>query len=163
MTDLLKRNIAYARVWSVQTEPTLPAELAEDLAGRGFVAGVSDVDLKGALMNEAGLGDAHFEIDGEPLRFLSMSSSKGNGCTVRVKQATDADPVPPRGQAAVRHPRLVYLIEAGGPAHSDRNLCENLAEALLMRTGGLAEVGGRGVKGNRPELYHSRWIGKIKN
>ena len=158
----LRRNIAFARVWSVQAEAVLPAELAEDLTDRGFVPGVSDVAVTSAPMNEAGLGLARFEVGGEPLRFLSLSSSRGDGCTIAVRAASDADPVPPRAQAAVRRPRLVYVIEASGPAHSDRNLCENLAEALLVRTGGLAEVGGRGVKGNRPELYQSRWIGKIK-
>jgi hypothetical protein len=161
MTEL-KRNIAAARVWTVQADPVLPADLADDLTDRGFVPGVIDVERVGELMNEAGLADARWTPDGEGLRFVSLSSSKGEGCVVRVKLATDADPVPPTGRNAVRHPRLVYLIEAGGPAHSDRNLCENLAEALLVRTGGLVEVVGRGVKGNKPTLYRNRWLGQIK-
>jgi hypothetical protein len=161
VTDL-KRNVAFARVWTVQGDATLPADLADDLTDRGFVPGVIDIAGEGALMNEVGLADARLTPDGEGLRFVSLSSSKGGGCVVRVKLATDADPVPPEGRSAVRHPRLVYLIEAAGQAHSDRNLCENIAEALLVRTGGLAEVGGRGVKGNKPTLYRNRWLGQIK-
>ncbi len=162
MTEL-KRNIAFARVWTVHPEPILPADLADDLTDRGFVPGTIDVNGEGALMNEVGLADARLVEDGEGLRFVSLSSSKGGGCVVRVKTATDeADPVPPTGRNAVRHPRLVYYVEAAGPAHSDRNLCENLAEALLVRTGGLAEVVGRGVKGNKPTMYRNRWLGQIK-
>lgn len=162
MTEL-KRNVAFARVWTVQSEAVVPADLADDLTDRGFVPGVIDIAGEGALMNEVGLADARLTPEGDGLRFVSLSSSKGGGCTVKVKNATDEhDPVPPEGRNAVRHPRLVYLVEAAGQAHSDRNLCENLAEALLVRTGGLAEVGGRGVKGNKPTLYRNRWLGQIK-
>jgi hypothetical protein len=162
MTEL-KRNIAFARVWTVQTEPILPGDLADDLTDRGFVPGTIDVNGEGALMNEVGLADARLIPDHEGLRFVSLSSSKGGGCVVRIKTATEeADPVPPTGRNAVRHPRLVYYVEAASAAHSDRNLCENLAEALLVRTGGLAEVVGRGVKGNKPTMYRNRWLGQIK-
>jgi len=162
MTEL-KRNVAFARVWTVQSEAAIPADIAGDLTDRGFVPGVIELAGEGALMNEVGLADARFTPEDDGLRFVSLSSSKGGGCTVRVKHATENDPVPPEGRNVVRNARLVYLIEAAGQAHSDRNLCENLAEALLVRTGGLAEVGGRGVKGNKPTIYRNRWLGQIKS
>jgi hypothetical protein len=41
-------------------------------------------------------------------------------------------------------------VDAGGPGNSDRALCENIAETIMLLTGGLVEIGGLGVKGNRP-------------
>ena len=47
MTEL-KRNVAFARVWTVQSEAVLPADLADDLTDRGFVPGVIDIAGVGA-------------------------------------------------------------------------------------------------------------------
>src|SRR5204863_5765713 len=36
------RNVAYARVWTAQRVPVLPADLADALYGRGFMPGFTD-------------------------------------------------------------------------------------------------------------------------
>ena len=63
----------------------------------------------------------------------------------------------------VPRPALVYVLTASGPSHSDRNLCEHLAEALMEMTGGVAQVGGRGTRGNRPVLYREPWLGSLRD
>jgi hypothetical protein len=157
------RNVAYARVWTAQREPVLPADLADALYGRGFMPGVTDPEGVAAPVAEAGLADARFEPGGAGFRVISLTSSRGAGCRVAVKTASEADlPDDYRARRAVPRPHLVYELEAGGPSHSDRNLCENIAEALLLMTGGLVEIGGLGTKGNRPVLHSSSWIGAIK-
>jgi len=157
------RNIAYARVWTAQREPVLPADLADALYGRGFMPGFTDPEGIAAPVAEAGLADARFAPGGDGFRVISLTSSRGAGCCVAVNTASEADlPDDYRARRAVPRPRLVYVLEAGGPSHSDRNLCENLAEALLLMTGGLVEIGGLGTKGNRLVLYSSSWIGAIK-
>jgi len=160
----LPRGVPYARVWASQAVPVLPADLADALTARGFVPGVSDPEGATAAMSEAGLADARFEV-GEPgYRVVSLSSSRGNGCVISVHDA-DAASLPDDliARRTVPKPKLVYLLIAGGPSNSDRNLCENLAEALMLLTGGLVQIGGRGPKsGNRPELYNRVWLGSIR-
>jgi hypothetical protein len=156
------RNVAYARVWTSRAEPVGVAALSDELYARGFMPGVTDPAGTAPMRNGAGLADARFEIGGEGFRFVSLSSAKGQGCVVTVK-ASDATELPDDriAKRTVPRPKLCYTVQAGGPAHSDRNLCENLAEALLLMTGGLVELGGLGTKGNRPNLYKSRWVGDV--
>jgi len=156
------RNIAYARVWTARAEPVEVAALADELYARGFVPGVTDPDAKTAALNGAGLADARFTVDGEGFRFVSLSSGKGRGCLVTVHTSNAADlPDDRLARRTVPRPKLRYVVEAGGPAHSDRNLCENVAEALMVMCDGLVELGGLGTKGNRPNLYKSRWVGDV--
>ncbi len=161
MTEL-PRGVAIAYVWTHVTTPLTPAELADFLSERGFVPGVTDES--GTIHADTGLAEARFVVDGPAWGFLSLSSSKGNGCTVTALSA-DAEPMPDDYvlKRAVRKPRLVYQVIAGGPSNSDRNLCENLAEALLVAQNGAVAIAGRGVKGNRPAYYTNPWIGEIKH
>jgi hypothetical protein len=125
--------------------------------------GFTDPDGAAATVTEAGLADARFELGGAGYRIVSLTSGRGNGCLVAVRAATDVDlPDDYVARRAVPHPHLVYAVEAGGPSNSDRNLCENIAEALLLMTGGLVQIGGLGTKGNKPVLYTSSWVGTIK-
>ena len=157
------RGVAYARVFTGQREPITPSELYDALYGRGFLPGFTDPETKNPPLADAGLADAAFAIGGEGFRILSMTSSKGAGCTIRVEACTASDlPDEYLARRAVPRPHLVYFIEAGGPSHSDRNLCENMAEALMLATNGVVFIGGLGVKGNRPKLYTTSWIGEIK-
>lgn len=161
MTEL-PRGVAFARVWTHEPVPTTPALLADLLTERGFVPGVADAE--GTIHAETGLAQAQFTLGGEPWRFFSLSSSKGAGCTVQIA-SPETEPMPDDyvAKRAVRHPRLVYIILAGGPSNSDRNLCENLAEAILVELNGAVEIAGRGTKGNKPSVYTSPWIGDIKH
>lgn len=161
MTEL-PRGVAVAHVWTHATAPLTPAELADFLSERGFVPGVADES--GTIHADTGLAEARFEIDGPAWGFLSLSSSKGNGCTVTALSA-DAEPMPDDYilKRAVRKARLVYRVIAGGPSNSDRNLCENLAEALLVAQNGAVQIAGRGTKGNKPANYTNPWIGEIKH
>ncbi len=157
------RGVAYARVWTAQSEPLTPAQITDELYGRGFAPGVTDENATRPALADAGLADARFIVGGEGFRFLNLSSSKGNGCVVTVATATAADlPDDYLSRRTVPHPKLVYRLEAGGPSNSDRNLCENLAETLFLLAEGLVEIGGLGTKGNRPNIYHRTWLGKIK-
>lgn len=156
------RNVAYARVWTSKAEPVLVARLSDELYGRGFMPGVSDAGGKGPTLSDAGLADARFEVDGPGFRFVNLSSSKGGGCVVTVRASSPEDrPDDLIARRTVPKPKLCYFVEAGGPAHSDRNLCENIAEALLVIGDGLVQIGGLGTKGNRPVLYKSPWIGDV--
>jgi hypothetical protein len=158
------RGVPYARVFTAQATPVLPADLADALTGRGFVPGFSDPDNKTAPLQEAGLAEARFTVGDSGYRILSLSSSRGDGCRIAVRAAS-ADDLPDDylARRTVARPKLVYLLLAGGPGNSDRNLCENIAEALLLLTSGLVEIAGRGVRGgNRPTLYNSFWLGSIR-
>lgn len=160
----IARGVPFARVFTGQSTLVLPADLADALTGRGFVPGFTDPEGKNAALHEAGLAEARFEEGGEGFRIVSLSSSRGNGCRVMVR-ASKANELPDDylARRAVPKPRMVYLLLAGGPGNSDRNLCENIAEALMILTNGLAEVGGRGPKGgNRPQLHDSFWLGSIR-
>jgi hypothetical protein len=162
-SPLRPRGVAYAYVWTAQTEPVSPADIADELYGRGFVPGVTDPDASTAALSEAGLADARFTIGSGGFRFISLSSSRGNGCRVSITTATDADlPDDYIARRTVPHPKLLYTLEAGGPSNSDRNLCEHVAEILFLLTDGLVEIGGLGTKGNRPTLHNRTWLGKIK-
>ena len=157
------RGVAYARVWTTNAEPVIPAALADELYARGFVPAVGDAEGKQVPSADTGLADLRF-VPGEPgLRFVNLGSARGGGCRVFVTPA-DASTLPDDylARRAVARPRLVYGIEASGPSNSDRNLCENIAEALLLMTNGLVEIGGLGTKGNRAVLHTSTWIGAIK-
>lgn len=159
-----KRGVPYARVWTMQGTPVAPADLDDALTGRGFLPGFTNPDGTSAPLSEVGLAEARFVV-GEPgFRVVSLSSSRGNGCEVAVQTAT-VDDLPDDYQArrAVPKPRLVYVLEAGGPGNSDRNLCENLAEVLMVLANGAVEIGGLGVKGNRPVLRTTRWLGTVKS
>ena len=157
------RGVAYARVFTTHAAPALPADLADALTARGFVPGFTDPDGKTAPLSEAGLADARFVPDAPGFRVISLSSSRGFGCRVAVETASAAD-LPDNYQArrAVSKPRLVYRLEAGGPGNSDRNLAENIAEALMTLTNGAVEIGGLGVKGNRPVVHTTRWLGALR-
>lgn len=160
----IARGVPFARVFTGQSAPVLPADLADSLTGRGFVPGFTDPEGKNAALQEAGLAEARFAIGGEGFRIVSLSSSRGNGCKIMVRETTLSElPDDHLASRAVPKPRLVYLIMAGGPGNSDRNLCENIAESLMILTNGLAEIGGRGSKGgNRPTLHDSFWLGSIR-
>jgi hypothetical protein len=157
------RGVPYARIFTTRAAPVLPSELADALTDRGFVPGFTDPEGAGAPLSEAGLGEARF-TPGEPgFRVISLSSSRGFGCQIAVEEATAADlPDDPVARRAVPRPRLVYVLEGGGPGNSDRNLCENLAEALMLMTNGVVWIGGLGVKGNRPVVHATSWLGTIK-
>jgi hypothetical protein len=159
--DVVRRNTAVARVWTAAKDPLVPAELADDLAGRGFVPGVTDAEFNEAAKVASGLADLQLTVDGPALRFVSLSSSRGNGVRLSLVTLDERNPAPnhPTARPIARRGGWVYVIEALGPGNSDRNLCENLAEAVMERTGGVVEISGRGVKGNRPTLYTSPWLG----
>ena len=160
----IARGVSFARVFTGRSTPILPADLADALTGRGFVPGFTDPEGKNAAWQEAGLADARFTLGGEGYRVVSLSSSRGDGCKIMVRETTvDELPDDYLARRAVPKPRLVYLVMAGGPGNSDRNLCENIAESLMILTDGLAEIGGRGPKGgNRPELHNSFWLGSLR-
>ncbi len=159
--ETAKRNTAMALVWTTHREPLAPADLADDLTGRGFVPGVTDADATHGALSEAGLADVTWQLEGPALRFVSLSSSRGQGVAVRLEEADARHPVPdhPAARPVGRRGGVVYVIEALGPGNSDRNLCENLAEAVMERVDGVVEIKGRGVKGNRPVVYVSPWLG----
>lgn len=161
-TTEFPRNQAYARVWTTRREPITPAELSDELFGRGFVPAFEPA-RGGATVTEAGLVDARFVPGESGYRVLSLTSSKGLGCLIGIDTATAADlPDDSLASRSVPKPRLVYIIQAGGPSNSDRNLCENIAEAIMMATSGVVQMGGLGTKGNKPAVYTSSWIGAIK-
>lgn len=159
--DVTRRNTALALVWTTHRDLVAPAELEDDLTGRGFVPGITDADATQGARNAAGLADWAWEVEGSALRFLSLSSSRGQGVQVRVEEADARHPAPdhPAARPVARRGGVVYVIEALGPGNSDRNLCENLAEAIMLRVDGVVEIKGRGVKGNRPTVYVSPWLG----
>jgi hypothetical protein len=158
-----RRNVAYARVWTAQRAPILPGDLADALYGRGFMPGFTDPEGTSAAVSEAGLADIRFEPGGVGYRIVSLTSARGRGCRVTVDEATETDlPDDYQARRAVSRPRLVYTLDAGGPSNSDRNLCENIAEALLLMTSGVVLIGGLGTKGNKPHLHTSSWVGTIK-
>jgi hypothetical protein len=159
--DVVRRNTAIARIWTSPKDPLVPAELADDLTGRGFVPGITDSEFSEAAKNASGLAEVELVVDGPALRFLSLSSSRGNGVRLSLVTLDERNP-PPDHQSArpiARRGGHVYVVEALGPGNSDRNLCENLAEAIMERTGGVVQISGRGVKGNRPTVYTSPWLG----
>jgi hypothetical protein len=157
------RGVAYARIWTTSGDVITPADIADALYGRGFMPGVTDLEAKMPALSEAGLADATFTVGEGGWRFVSLSSSRGSGCRVTVR-TTSADELPDDylARRTVHNPRLLYSVEAGGPGNSDRALCENITETIMLLTSGLAEIGGLGVKGNRPVLHNRSWIGKIK-
>jgi hypothetical protein len=157
------RNIAYARVWTAQSEPITPVQLYDALYGRGFMPGFTDPAYSAAPLTEVGLDSLTFTAGGESHRLISLTSGKGNGCLVTV-DTCDASDLPDHyiARRTVPRPKLVYIVQAGGQSNNDRVLCENIAEVLLLMTGGLVEIGGLGTKGNRPNLYHSSWLNTIK-
>ena len=161
-TENFPRNKAYARIWTTQREAWTPAELSDALYSRGFLPSFEPVS-GGGTMTEAGLADARFVPGDSGYRVFSMTSSKGEGCIVGVDTTTVDDmPEDYLARRAVPKPRLVYIIQAGGPSNSDRTLCENIAEAIMMATSGVVQIGGLGTKGNRPSIHASSWIGAIK-
>ena len=163
ITSERPRGVPYARVFTTNATPVLPADLADALTARGFVPGFTDPDGATAPLSEAGLADARFAPDAPGFRVLSLSSSKGFGCRVTLRAATAADlPDDYQARRAVPKPRLVYLLDAGGPGNSDRNLTENIAEALMILSNGVVEIGGLGVKGNRPVVHTTRWLGSVR-
>ncbi len=162
-TTIRPRGVAYARIWTTSSEVIAPADIADALYGRGFMPGLTDPEATMPALSEAGLADAVFTIGDGGWRFVSLSSSRGSGCRVSVRTA-EGDELPDDylARRTVHNPRLVYLVEAGGPGNSDRALCENIAETIMLLISGLVEIGGLGVKGNRPALHNRSWIGKIK-
>ncbi|GAB4461544.1 MAG: hypothetical protein OHK0029_26960 [Armatimonadaceae bacterium] len=157
------RNVGYARVFTAQASPVSPVEVYDALYSRGFLPGFTDPAGEDTPLADAGLAEAEFTVGGEGYRILSMTSSRGSGCLIRVERCSDEDlPDDYLVRRAVHKPKLQYRIQAGGPSNSDRNLCENLAEALMLMTSGVVEIGGLGTKGNRPRVYNSSWVGSIK-
>lgn len=162
-TALRPRGVAYARIWTTSAEVITPVDIADALYGRGFMPGVTDSEATTPALSEAGLADAVFTVSEGGWRFISLSSSRGSGCCVSVRTADNDDlPDDYLARRTVHNPRLVYSVEAGGPGNSDRALCENITETVMLLTSGLVEIGGLGVKGNRPVLHNRSWIGKIK-
>ncbi|MBC8141374.1 MAG: hypothetical protein H7Y38_08025 [Armatimonadetes bacterium] len=162
--DGIARGVPFARVFTGRAAPIMPADLADSLVGRGFVPGFADPAGLTAPLQEAGLAEARFELGGEGYRIVSLSSSRGDGCVVMVRETLpDELPDDYLARRAVPKPRTVYLVKASGQGNSDRNLCENIAEALMILTNGLAEIGGRGAKGgNKPSLHDSFWLGSLR-
>ena len=157
------RNIPYARVWTAHKELILPADLMDELFARGFVPGLSDPEMKTAPLNETGLADARFTVGSPGFRVVSLSSSRGSGCLLSVAESDIADrPDDLLARRTVPRPNFVFELIGGGQSNSDRNLCENIAEVLMLLTDGLVQIGGLGTKGNRPKLYASAWLGTIK-
>ena len=157
------RGVPIARVWTAQREPLLPADLSDLLYGRGFMPAFTDPEGTKAALADAGLADARFGLEDDGYRVINLTSSKGGGCRVWVRASNKEDlPNDYIARRTVPSPRLVYHLEAGGPGNSDRNLCENIAETLMIETNGLVEIAGLGVKGNRPALRHTAWLGAIK-
>ena len=157
------RNVAYARVWTAQSEPITPVQLYDALYSRGFMPGFTDPGNTFAPLADAGLDALTFTIGGEGHRVVSLTSGKGNGCLVTVDTSDISDlPDDYMARRTVPRPKLVYLVQAGGQSNNDRSLCEHIAEVLLLLTGGLVEIGGLGTKGNRPNLHNSSWLSKIK-
>ena len=158
-----KRGIPYAYVFTTDGTPVLPAEIADALTARGFVPGFTDPEGTSAPLSETGLAEARFTIDGPGFRAISLSSSRGEGCHIAVQRAS-AEELPDEYllRRAVPKPKLVYVLDAGGPGNSDRNLCENIAEALMARTNGAVVIGGLGVKGNKPVVHTTNWLGTIR-
>lgn len=157
------RGVAYARIWTTSGDVISPVDIADALYGRGFMPGVTDLDAILPALSEAGLADAAFTVGEGGWRFVSLSSSRGSGCRVTVRGAENDDlPDDYLARRTVHNPRLVYTVDAGGPGNSDRSLCENITETIMLLTSGLVEIGGLGVKGNRPVLHNRSWIGKIK-
>lgn len=165
----IARGVPFARVFTGRATPVTPADLADSLTGRGFVPGFADPDGKTAPLQEAGLAEARFELGTKDAvangyRIVSLSSSRGDGCVVMVRECAAGElPDDYLARRAVPKPRTVYLVKAFGQGNSDRNLCENIAEALMILTNGLAEIGGRGAKGgNKPSLHDSFWLGSLR-
>ncbi|MBC8101070.1 MAG: hypothetical protein H7Z41_00600 [Cytophagales bacterium] len=157
------RGVAFARVWTTNREPISPVDVIDALYARGFTPGVTNLEASLPALSEVGLADAHFAVSEGGWRFVSLSSSRGSGCAVTVRPADEHDlPDDYLARRAVHNPRLVYVLEAGGPSNSDRALTENIAESIMLLSSGLVEIGGLGVKGNRPALHNRSWIGKIK-
>jgi hypothetical protein len=157
------RGVAYARIWTTSSEVITPGDIADALYGRGFMPGLTDLEATRPALSEAGLADAEFIVGEDGWRFVSLSSSRGSGCKVTVRTVeNDELPDDYLARRTVHNPRLVYSVDAGGPGNSDRALCENIAETIMLLTSGLVEIGGLGVKGNRPALHNRSWIGKIK-
>lgn len=157
------RNIAYAEIWTAQREPIAVGMLSDELYGRGILPSFTDPEAATAPLTDAGLAEATFRVGDVGFRILSQSSSKGSGCLVTLHESSVEDlPDDYLARRAVARPRLRYLVEAGGPSHSDRNLCEHIAEILMILTDGVALLGGLGTKGNRATLHKTTWIGKIK-
>ena len=156
--------MTFARIFTGHGTTVLPADLADALSGRGFVPGFGDVNGKTAPMQETGLDEARFTAGGDGYLIVSLSSSRGDGCKVMVRETLPNElPDDYLARRAVPKPRLVYLVRAGGAGNSDRNLCENIAESLMILTNGLAEIGGRGARGgNKPELHDSFWLGSLR-
>lgn len=157
------RGVAHARVWTAKREPILPADLSDALYGRGFMPGFGDPEGLKPVFAEAGLADARFDLSDDGYRVVSLTSSRGDGCRIWVRPSDRLDlPDDYLARRAVPNPRIVYHVAASGPSNSDRNLCENVAEALMLMSGGVVEIGGLGTKGNRSVLHHTTWIGAIK-
>jgi hypothetical protein len=159
------RGVPYARIWTQRGEPLALADLADALTDRGFVAGFSDPHAQSAPLTDAGLAEARFVPGDRGYRVVSLASGRGGGCRVFVEvnhdgRAPDADDY--RIKRAVPRPRLIYRVEGEGPSNSDRNLAENIAEALMVLTNGAVEIGGLGTKGNKPVGHTNHWLGSLR-
>ena len=163
ITTERKRGVPYARVWTARRETLFLAEIADALTARGFVPGFTNPEGTSAPLSEVGLAEVRLAA-GEPgYRVISLASSKGGGCRIAVREATPEDgPEDYLARRAVPKPRLIYLLEAGGPSNSDRHLSEHLAEVLMVLANGAVEIGGLGTKGNKPVVHTNNWLGTIR-
>jgi hypothetical protein len=159
------RNTARASVWTLQTELLTPQHLVDALIDRGFLPGITPVGQDDETQAGSTSDMWQIQVGGPGYHFASLSSSKGQGATVTVNTFAAGTELPGHqfGRTLSRRGGIVYSIEAHGPSNSDRSLCENLTEAIMEAVDGLAEISGRGQRGNKPSVYTSRWLGMYSN
>lgn len=159
------RNTAKASVWTLQTELLTPQHLVDALIDRGFLPGITPVGQDDETQAGSTSDMWQMQVGGPGYHFASLSSSKGQGATVTVNTFEAGTELPGHqfGRTLSRRGGIVYRIEAHGPSNSDRSLCENLTEAIMEAVDGLAEISGRGQRGNKPSVYTSRWLGMYSN
>ena len=159
------RNTARASVWTLQSELLTPQHLVDALIDRGFLPGITPVGQDDETQAGSTSDMWQMQVGGPGYHFASLSSSKGQGATVIVNTFAAGTELPGHqfGRTLSRRGGIVYSIEAHGPSNSDRSLCENLTEAIMEAVDGLAEISGRGQRGNKPSVYTSRWLGMYSN
>ena len=109
----IARGVPFARVFTGRAEPVLPADLADALFGRGFVPGFTDPGGTTAALQEAGLAEARFTLGAEGYRVVSLSSSRGNGCLVMVRETLPGElPDDYLARRAVPKPKTVVPAQS---------------------------------------------------
>jgi hypothetical protein len=156
--------VPYARIWTQRGEPLALADLADALTDRGFVAGFSDPHAQSAPLTDAGLAEARF-VPGDR-GYLVVSSLRAGAAAAAFCRGEPRRPragrrrLPDQARRAAAPPDLSG--RGRGPSNSDRNLAENIAEALMVLTNGAVEIGGLGTKGNKPVGHTNHWLGSLR-